>query len=206
MNRIAAAFFICAGILPLGVYAGTGRPGPGGTVEPAPARVADGAQSSPTDIEAWKEELQAITGGVWVASNAEYAEADGPDEYGMAFTLEPGGLSATGCLWGEREGELVAVFWRMFQAWDPTRNAGLFYQSHAAGIVGIGHLEDRGQDEPDLVQDFRQPDGTMSRVGHFERWEGPDTRVSRSVDWTGAEWTPRREYTWRRVSDRESRC
>jgi len=206
MNRIAAALFVCAGILPLGVCAGTGRSGPGRAVEPAPAPVADRAQSPSTGIEAWKEELEAITGGVWIASNAAYAEADGVDEYGMEFTLEPGGLSATGCLWGDREGELVAVFWRMFQAWDPTRNAGLFYQSHAAGIVGMGYLEDRGPDEPHLVQDFRDPDGTMRRVGHFERWEGPDRRISRSVDWSGSEWTPRREYTWVRVPNRTSRC
>lgn len=196
MNKTVSTLVVCAGLVPLGLYAGTDLSG-------------HGAATQEAAIETWKEELEAMAGGVWIASNADYAEADGaegPDEYGMAFAVQPGGLSATGCLWGERDGELVAVYWRLFQGWDPTRNAGLFYQSHPAGIVGIGYGEDGGPDEPHVVQDFRQPDGTMGRVGHFERWDGPDTRVSRSVDWSGTEWTPRRQYTWVRVRDRESPC
>lgn len=191
MSKTASILVVCASLVPLGLDVGGGP---------------SGQDASSSDIEAWKEELEAMGGGVWIASNADYAETDGPDRYGMAFVVQPGGLSATGCLWGERDGELLAVFWRMFQGWDPTRNAGLFYQAHPAGIIGIGYGRDRGADEPHVVQDFRQPDGTMSRVGHFERWDGPDTRISRSVDWSGGEWTPRREYTWVRVRGRESPC
>jgi len=194
-----------AALVPIVVLSVADAPASTRTVEGAAGRTPPPVQAA-GDIEEWKAELQRIAGGVWIASNAEYAGIDGSDEYGMAFTVEPGGLSAAGCLWGEQDGELVAVFWRMFQAWDPTREAGFFYQSHPAGIIGIGTLEDRGPDEPGLIQDFRQPDGTMGRTGHFERWDGPDRRVTRSVDWSGSEWTPRREYTWVRVRDRESRC
>lgn len=157
-------------------------------------------------IETWKKDLRAMADGVWITSNAEYLEEDGgTEEYGLGWTLQPGGLAMTGCLWGERAGT-VQVYWRFFQGWDPVRRAGLVYQLHPAGIVGMGYLEEREPGEPGLIQDFRAPDGTMSRTGHIEEWDGPDRRVTRSVDWTGTGWEPRRHYVWVRNRERESPC
>lgn len=158
-------------------------------------------------IEVWKAHLASLVGDVWLTSNAAYAEEDGGIEaYGMAFVGHPPGLAASGCLWGERAGQVTTIFWRFFQGWDPVRGAGLVYQVHPGGIVGIGYQEERGADEPGLVQEFRGPDGLAFRTGHFEHLSDPDTRVTRSVDWAEEGWVASRTYTWIRSPDRPSPC
>ncbi|MEZ4416192.1 MAG: hypothetical protein R3E10_10645 [Gemmatimonadota bacterium] len=158
-------------------------------------------------LEEHKAELAALSGGVWIASNADYREADGGmDEYGLAWSVQPGGVSASGCLWGLKGGEVTQVFWQFFQGWDPTREVAIVYQSHPAGLIGIGTLEDRGEGEPELVQDFWTPGSGMARNGHFERWDGTDRRISQSVEWSDDRWVPRRSYTWVRDRNRSSPC
>lgn len=160
-----------------------------------------------TTVEDWKKTLGNMTDGAWITSNHAYQTEDGGIErYGLDLELQPGGLAASGCLWGEPAGGEPAVFWRFFEAWDPVREAGFVYQSHSAGLVAFGYLEDRGPDEPQLTQDLRLPDGTINKTGHFETWEGTDTHVTRSVDFVEGEWATGRTYSWTRDRDRRSPC
>ena len=58
------------------------------------------------------KELERLTadGGVLIASNGRYADEDqGQTHYGPYHRAMPGGMSAQGCLWGERDGEVVGV-------------------------------------------------------------------------------------------------
>ena len=158
-------------------------------------------------LDQWKAHLADLTEGTWITSNAEYQEEDGGlDAFGMDYTLLPGGLSARGCLWSERDGVVAGVAWDFFMGWDPVEEAGLVYQSSPWGAVAIGHLRAPTPDVPELVQDLVQPNGVVLRIGHFERMDGPDRRVSRSVNLVDGEWIPRRGYTWVRHRDRESPC
>jgi len=172
----------------------------------SPGRTAP-ANPLPMDLAAWKEHLANMTDGAWITSNAEYRDEDGAlDAFGMDYTAHPGGLSATGCLWSEQEGQVVNVAWTFFMGWDPVEKAGLIYQSSGAGMVAIGYLGDPSADAPSLVQELFLPDGSSSRVGHFEEMDGPDRRITRSVSWNGGEWAPRRSYTWIRDRERVSPC
>lgn len=158
-------------------------------------------------LREYREHLRSITDGVWIASNAEYqAEDGGIDSYGMAYALQPSGLSATGCLWIQRNGEPQGVAWQFIMAWDPGRQAGLVYQSNAAGMVAIGYMEDLGPGRPELVQQLWSPDGSVTRIGHTERMDGPDRRVSRSLEWVDGGWSPRRAYTWVRTAGAANAC
>jgi hypothetical protein len=81
----------------------------------------------------------------------------------------------------------------------------MLYQSQANGLVGFGHFQEI-DGEPQLVQDFLIPDGRTFRTGHYETMDGPDVRITRSVDWTGGEWSAGRNYTWHRRADGKSAC
>ena len=77
------------------------------TLIPGPA-----APQDSTGVDAYRAELRVLAGeegSWWHASNAAYAEADGVDAYGTRFWVEPGGLSAGGCLWRIADGEADGV-------------------------------------------------------------------------------------------------
>ncbi|MDX1396363.1 MAG: hypothetical protein R3195_18420 [Gemmatimonadota bacterium] len=167
-----------------------------------PAITLDGAITP----DEWKADLARIAGDAWITSNDAYrSETEPAVAYATAMRLQPGGLSATGCLWSIHADETTAIQWRFFQAWDPVRQTGMLYQSSAGGMVGFGHFQ-QVEGEPELVQDFSGPGGTAFRAGHFETWDGDDTRISRSVNRDGDVWAPRREYTWHRDPDATIPC
>ena len=169
---------------------------------PPPDRVATNMMT----LDEWKAELARIVGDAWVTANDAYrSETEPAVAYATAMRLQPGGLSASGCLWSIHADDSTAIQWSFFQAWDPTRERGMLYQSSAGGTVGFGHFQ-RVEGEPELVQDFIGPGGTSFRAGHFETWEGDDTRISRSVNRDGDVWAPRREYTWHRDPDAPIPC
>ena len=104
----------------------------------------DAARDTPLEaLEAYRNELASLAseGSWWRASNASYTEQDGnaADAYGTRFWLDPGGLSAGGCLWSIREGEPVAVHWTFHQGWDFSRGQPFYYQAHTSGTgTGMG--------------------------------------------------------------------
>lgn len=158
-------------------------------------------------LTTYREHLASLTNGIWITSNASYRDEDGGiDEYGMAYTLQPSGVSATGCLWVIRDGQPDGIAWQFLLAWDPDRQAGMVYQSNAAGFVAKGYMEARGPGEPELVQRLWAPDGTVTRIGHVERMDGTDRRVSQSLEWSYGSWSTRRSYTWVRERDRSGPC
>lgn len=165
------------------------------------------ATGSDPERGAYMAHLASLTDGIWLTSNARYQEEDGGiDRYGMAYTLHPGGLAATGCLWQEQDGTVTGVPWQFFMAWDPIQRAGIIYQSSPNGLVAMGYERPGSADWPELVQEMWTPDGTMLRVGHFEELDGPDRRISRSVGWSDGDWHPRRSYTWVRSRDASHPC
>ena len=169
------------------------------------AAVSGGTEARPTPptqgdaLAAHREYVRLLTanGGVSVASNAPYAAEDqGQTHYGQYFEALPGGLDARGCLWGERDGEVVGVYWRFFTGWDPITEKGFFYQSSRGGRVGFGHggpLDDGGHW---MEQRFTGPGGTsLSR--HENHWFGTDSVRTRSYSGgTDGQWTMNREYMW----------
>ncbi len=175
------------------------------------ALMAEASSTTPTAssseaLDEWKTSLARETNVVWITSNEDYMEEDGGTEaYGMELRLLPDGMTASGCMWGESQAGGEQVFWRFFQGWDPARGAGFIYQSHPQGLVAFGYLEDRGPYEPELTQHLMSPDGTITRNGHFETWDG-ERRVSRSVNWIDGAWAPGRSYTWDADSNRVSPC
>jgi len=145
-------------------------------------------------------------GGVMITSNAAYQEEDGGlTDYGQYFEALPGGLSARGCLWGERDGEVVGVFWHFLSGWDPEAQMGFLYQS-APGSTAFGHGGALGDDGHWSVQRFEGP-GLPPLIRHENHWPSPDTVVTRTFNGDGdGEWEPRREYVWVRQPERTPPC
>lgn len=155
-------------------------------------------------LEQWKAGLVELTrdGGTWRTSNSMYVAEDGGIEaYGMRYRLELGDVSATGCLWGERAGEVTAVYWHFFQGWDPVDGRPLVYQSGPNGAVGVGR--ETAPDEKE--QTFMAPGTAATRVRHLSSTRG-DTLVTRSFDGTDEGWTARRTYAWIRSSPDRAPC
>ncbi len=165
----------------------------------AQAALAQGAEDA--GLARWKAHLEFRTRGgtVWWTSNAAYEEEDGGiDAYLMRFDMVPGGLAAEGCLWGERDGEVVGPFWKFFMGWDPVEGKGLVYQASPGGMVGNGHATSPEEGLTIAEQVFRTPDGATASVRHETREPDADTDESRSFDGVDGEWVPRRTYTWHR--------
>lgn len=165
---------------------------------------------SPTPEEAYRADLAALArdGSWWVASNAEHAEEEGIDAYGTRYWVEPGGLSSVGCLWSERDGEVVGVHWRFFQGWDGVEGRPLYYQTHTDGtITGFGRETWREGRAQAIEQTFRWSDGTLQRIAHRSEWTDDDTRVTESFALAEGRWRANRTYTWeRRTSGAEPPC
>lgn len=158
-----------------------------------------------TELEAHRANLAALSrdGSWWHAGNAEYLEADGddaPDAYATRFWVEPGGISAGGCLWSIRDGHPVGVHWRFYTGWDEARGLPFFYQVHTSGtITGMGYLTERDGQTTVMEQQFKSTDGdAIERVRHRSDWPDADTQVTHSTVWSTGEWRPRRTYTWTR--------
>jgi len=159
-------------------------------------------------LEEHMRQIERMTadGGVMMADNARYAAEDGGQtHYGQHFEKLPGGMSAKGCLWGEKDGEVVGVYWYFFAGWDPGAQRGFFYQSGARGFAGMGHGGADGPDGHWLEQRFSGK-GMPARLRHEDRWFGTDSVSMRSfAAEEGGDWEPRRSYTWVRVR-REAPC
>ncbi len=175
-------------------------------VAPGPAAAAQLAPDSAVAarLDDYRAHLQRMTrdGSWWWASNADYREADGeggPDAYGVRFWPDPGGLSATGCLWSIADGAASAVFWTFHEGWDAAAGRAFVYQSHTSGAgAGLGHRLAPVGDTLVMEQDFRWSDGSTPRVRHEETWPDEDTHIGASLTWTDGRWAPSRSYTWER--------
>jgi len=172
------------------------------TVSSAVAQTSQGvapAQGQAT-LERWQGHLenQARDGTIWWTSNAAYVDDDAIDAYLIRYEMLPGTLAARGCLWGERDGQVMGPFWEFFMAWDVEQRRPMLYQVSPADISGIGYLTWSNDGTEIAEQTFRQPDGSITRVMHETTVPDHDTRVSRSFDWIDEQWTPRRSYTWTR--------
>jgi len=150
--------------------------------------------------------------GTWITSNARYRTEDNgePAEYGTHFRPELGGVSLTGCLWGQTDGAVVGVYWHFFTGWDPETETLLVYQSGRSGVVGIGYEELAVAEEPDIVEQLFAPlpgdEGRSSRIRHRSTWIGRDTLETESFDGAEGGWTPRRSYVWVRRPDVAAPC
>ena len=167
---------------------------------------ADGRARLDTEArDAWRTSLEAEARGVWIASNAAYQEEDGGIErYGIDWSAEPGGLSGSACLWGERAGDQT-VFWRFARLWDPVEGRGIVHQTSPSGAVAIGY-QDGTPDE--LVQTLVQPDGRRVDIRHVTDVEGDSVRVDRTFQRPDASsaWVEGRTYRWVRRMDVVSPC
>jgi hypothetical protein len=170
-----------------------------GVAAAATARPAEQEAGALADHIAQVERLTA-GGGVMITDNARYAADDGGQtHYGQYFERVPGGMSARGCLWGERDGEIQGVSWYFYTGWDPARGRGFFYQSASTGYAGFGHGEPLGEVGHVTEQRF-SGEGMAARLRHEARWFGTDSVSMRSFDADlDGDWRPRREYTWVRA-------
>jgi hypothetical protein len=161
-----------------------------------------GTENDEVAFHAHVAEIERLTadGGVMIASNARYAAEDsGETHYGQYFQPIPGGMSARGCLWGERDGEVVGVYWYFFTGWDPVRQRGFFYQTASSGYAGMGH-GDWAEDGTHWAEQRFVGEGSSPRLRHESRWFGTDSVAMRSFDAdANGEWRPRRRYTWVRA-------
>ncbi len=160
------------------------------------------SQSTPPELEAYRADLQYATrdGTWWWTSNADQARSvNEPEAFGLRTWMDPGAISATGCLWTIREGQPDAVVWIFHQGWDGAENRPFFYQSHATGLgTGMGHGTAREGDTTEMVQEFWWSNGTRQRTKHRTRRLDQDTYVGESLQWTDGEWRADRTYTWER--------
>jgi len=159
-------------------------------------------QDSPPELAAYRSDLQYSTrdGTWWWTSNAGQARSGGePDAFGMRTWMDPGGISATGCLWTIKEGRREAIIWIFHQGWDGAEGEPFFYQSHATGLgTGMGHQTARESDTTEMVQEFWWSNGVHQRTKHRTRKLDDDTYVGESLAWTDGEWRADRTYTWQR--------
>lgn len=124
----------------------------------------------------------------------------------MRFWVEPGGLSAGGCLWSIEDGEPVAVHWRFYQGWDGARGRPFYYQAHTSGtITGMGYLTRREGRTTIMEQEFWS-EGTTQRIRHRTERSDADTHVTQSAVWSDGRWKPRRTYTWTRQTSGPTPC
>lgn len=178
---------------------------------PAGAQLAPDAESA-ARLEEYRAHLARMTrdGSWWWASNADYRAADGEgaaDAYGVRFRPDPGGLSATGCLWSIVDGAPAGVAWTFHEGWDPAAGRVFVYQSHTSGAgAGMGHRLTGDDGRPVLDQEFRWSDGSTQRVRHEDSWPDDDTHVGATFTWTGDAWTPGRSYTWERRTGGDVPC
>ena len=158
-----------------------------------------GAQAISTDSvarEQFKRRLADQTDGWWLAPNARYqAEDGGIEAYGLVFRLLPGGLGATGCLWGVRGGATLGPFWHFLSGWDPVSRRGFAYQTAPSGAVGFGHSRELPDGQGEIVQAFEWPGRPAMRVRHLSRVVA-DTSFDRSFDEVDGRWVARRSYDW----------
>lgn len=162
---------------------------------------------TPLQLADFQRTLERMTrdGGTWIASNAQYAVEDGGIlVYGMRHRMLNGGVSATGCLWGERDGS-QEVYWHFFTAWDPVQRRAILYQSHGNGTIGIGTYADLAADTLTSEQTFTAPGGAEWRVRHVQVSRG-DTSFTQSFDHDSTRWVPRRSYTWVRSAVERVPC
>lgn len=166
--------------------------------------------AEPTGLDAFRAELerQAADGGWWWTSNAEYREGEERAEaFGVRHWLEPGGISAAGCLWSIRAGGAIRVHWRFYQGWDAARGAPFYYQAHTSGTgTGMGYQAQWGGAATVLEQEFGRSDGSVERVRHRVEWRDEETHVTRSAVWSGEGWEPNRSYTWTRRTSGPTPC
>lgn len=160
-------------------------------------------QSLAMTVEYARAEFERMdrSGGYWVTSNAAYAtEGSGePDEYRMSFTASPDGYSISGCMWGDPAPEGAPPFWRFFNAWDPTTESVLAYQSSPGGGVAIGQERRWAEGGTESVQTLLFPGTPPSRVRHLNRVMEDGRLDSRSFEPSPDHpetWLPRRAYVW----------
>lgn len=161
--------------------------------------------TQPDPAAEWRDRLAAEAAGAWVTSNATYRDEDGgTDRYGIDWTVLPGGMAGTACLWGERDGE-ITVYWYFSRLWDPVEQRGIVHQSSGAGAIAIGYQDG---DPAELVQVMVQPNGGRMEIRHLTEFEGDDVRIDRSFQRPigAAEWTEGRTYRWVRGEDVDSPC
>ena len=167
-----------------------------------------GGQVTPADLAAYLADLDydAREGTWWWTSNAQQARsANEPEAFGLRTWIDPGGISATGCLWTIRGGRPDAVIWTFHQGWDGVEGRPFFYQSHATGLgTGMGHLIAREGDVTEMVQEFWWSNGAQQRTKHRTRRIDDDTYVGESMAWADGDWQADRTYTWERRPAPES--
>mgnify|MGYP006969386584 CR=1 FL=1 len=155
--------------------------------------------------DAWRASLEAEARGVWITSNAAYqAEDGGIERYGLDWSAEPGGMSGSGCLWGERSGQST-VFWRFARLWDPVEERGIVHQASPSGAVAMGYHDGGGEE---LIQTLVQPNGSRMEIRHLTELEGDSVRIDRSFQRAdaAADWVEGRTYRWVRRMDVVSPC
>ncbi len=164
------------------------------------------AQGGTFGLAAYKADLANQSDGWWLTSNAAYRDSDGgTTAYAIRYRLLPGGVAATGCLWGVRESRVVGPFWTFLRGWAPAESAAFFYQTSPAGATGFGWQRLTGPSTAEVIQTFTLPDGSTSRQRHDSRAAG-DTLHDASFEHRDGQWVSRRSYTWVRQRGGDTPC
>jgi len=164
---------------------------------PAARRLLDPSADVRAHFEYWTRD-----GGVWLTSNADYRTVANqePSHYGTTYRAALGGVSMTGCLWGEHNGKRVGTYWNFFSGWDPVAQKVIVYQTGATGVTGMGYEELGAEGEPDVAeQRFFPTDSTgteLFRIKHLTTKVSADTLKTESFDYVEGEWQARRVYIW----------
>lgn len=136
-------------------------------------------------------------GGRWITDNGAYQNEDEPwDAYGTQWQWAPGRTGMTGRLFGLKDGKEVGDFWHFRVFWHPGEGRAIVQQFAGHGVIGIGPLYPVGEDTIRSDQQFFNPDGTSTRVGH-DSIESEGRHETRSFDiQPDGSWQPRRTYVW----------
>jgi hypothetical protein len=162
------------------------------------------AQESPSTPPEWfRHHMEFMTrdGGRWLTDNAAYKSEGEPfDAYGLEWTWGLGKQSLKGRLFGLKDGKEVATFWEFRVFWHPGEGQVWMYQFGGNGVVGAGTMESRGGSSTRSTQQFFQPDGSRTSVGHETEDTAEGHHVTRSFKIAAdGTWKPDRTYTWKRA-------
>jgi len=135
--------------------------------------------------------------GTWIADNSAFKSDNNPyDAFGIHWEYGLGKKSLKGRLYGIIDEKDIGTFWEFRIFYHPQEKQVIAMQFGSDGTYGVGPQKSIGGDTTEMWQEFFNPDGTSSKVGHRAKSEGNNHITDAfNIDKDGV-WTKRRSYTW----------